>query len=222
LASDLEDPPELIPKFLEQWEKGSKIVFAVRTKHAETGLLPLLRKAYYALIQAISNVKQIPGATGFGLYDKCVIDTLREINDPCPYIRGIVCELGWPIAQIPFQKPIRTRGKSSYNLLRYFDEGMLGIVNSSKLPLRLATYMGTCVSCFSFFLGVYYLVRKLLYWDTFQAGLAPLMVSLFFLMGLLFLFLGLIGEYVGLILTHVVHRPIVVEDERINFTSKSE
>jgi glycosyltransferase involved in cell wall biosynthesis len=220
LASDLEDPPEMILQFLERWEQGFKLVLAVRQKSEERGLMPLLRRTYYGLLLSIANVKQLSGATGFGLYDKAVVDVLRDMRDPYPYMRGLVCELGWPIAAIPFDKPVRKRGVSSYSIFRYIEEGMAGIVNSSRLPLRLASYMGVAVSVFSFSAGLYYLVQKLLNWNEFQAGLAPLTVSLFFLMGLIFLFLGLIGEYVGLIITHVVRRPIVVEEERINFQKR--
>jgi glycosyltransferase involved in cell wall biosynthesis len=216
LASDLEDPPEMIPQFIERWEQGFKLVWAARQKSDERGVMPLFRRAYYALLRRIAQVKQLSWATGFGLYDRIVMDALREMRDPYPYIRGLVFELGWPIAVVPFNKPVRKRGVSSYNIFRYIDYGMLGIVNSSRLPLRIASYMGVAVSIFSFILGSYYCLQKFLHWNEFQFGQAPLLVGLFFLMGLMFLFMGLIGEYVGLVITHVVRRPMVVEEERFN------
>lgn len=220
LTSDLEDPPELIPKLVAQWEQGYKVVYLVRSATEEHGIMPLLRKLYYYGIGKISETLQIPNATGAGLYDRLVVQQLRDINDPYPYTRGLVAELGWPIGQVPFVKPVRKRGKSSYNFLRYFDYALTGIVNHSKLPLRLATLFGCAVSGLSFCAALYYLVMKLLYWDNFTLGLAPVAVGMFLLMGLLFLFLGLIGEYVGLVVTHVVKRPLVVEEERINFTEE--
>lgn len=217
LASDLEDPPELIPEFIEKWEQGYKVAFSVRTATEERGLMPLARKAFYRLMGLISETTQIPNATGAGLYDQVVVSQIRDMNDPYPNIRGLVGELGWPVAQIPFVKPLRKRGVSSYNFMRYFDMALTGIVNHSKLPLRLATLTGCAISGLSFCAGIYYLIMKLLHWDSFQLGLAPAVVGMFLLMGLLFLFLGLIGEYVGLLVTHVVRRPMVVEEERINF-----
>lgn len=217
MASDLEDSPELLPEFLRKWEQGYKLVLAVRTGTQKRGIMPFVRHCYYSLLQRVSSVQQIPGATGFGLYDKVVMDALREINDPYPYLRGLICELGWPIAQVPFMQCCRPRGISSYNFMGYFDNALLGIVNHSKLPLRVATLTGCAVSFISFSAGIYYLAQKLLYWDSYQAGLAPALVGIFFCMGLLFLFLGLIGEYVGLLVTHVVRRPMAVESESINF-----
>jgi len=217
MVSDLEEPPELIPQLIEQWENGYKVVFMVRSGTKERGLMPLARKAFYSLMSNISDVTQIPNATGSGLYDQVVIDQLRKINDPYPYMRGIVGELGWPVAQVPFVKSIRPRGVSSYNFMRYFDMALTGIVNHSKLPLRLTTLMGCAISVLSFGVGLYYLFMKFLHWDSLKLGMAPAVIGLFFLMGLLFFSLGIIGEYIGLIVTHVVRRPMVVEEERINF-----
>lgn len=217
MASDLEDPPELIPAFIRKWEEGYKIAIGVRTKSAETGLMPLMRKAYYSLITRISEVDQVQNFTGFGLYDKQVMDLLREMQDPYPYFRGLICELGFPRAEIPFEKPVRKRGLSKGGFFIYLDSALLGIVNHSKAPLRLATLIGLGISVVSFLMGFYYLVRKLLFWNEFQIGLAPLIVGQYFFIGALFVMLGLVGEYVGLIVTHVVRRPLVVEKERINF-----
>jgi glycosyltransferase involved in cell wall biosynthesis len=217
LCADLEDPPELIPEMLQKWEEGFKLVMGVKTGTDETGLIKHLRRAYYWLLNEISHVELTSGLTGFGLYDREVVDVLRDLNDPYPYVRGLIAELGWKLAPVPYHKPIRTRGVSKIKFMSLFDYALLGMVNHTKLPLRLATLLGMAVSGLSFFLAFYYLMRKLLFWEQFQAGLAPVLVGMFFLIGLLFLFLGLIGEYVGFIVTHVVRRPLVIEEERLNF-----
>jgi glycosyltransferase involved in cell wall biosynthesis len=217
MASDLEDPPELILEFIRKWEEGYKIAIGVRRKHEERGFMPIMRKAYYKLITQISEVEQVRNFTGFGLYDKAVMDILRDIADPYPYFRGLICEIGFARAEVPFDKPVRKRGLSKGTFLVYLDSALLGIVNHSKAPLRLATMIGIALSGLSFLSGVYCLVRKLLDWDQFQMGLAPLGIGVFFFLGMLFLFLGLLGEYVGLLVTHTVKRPMVVEKERINF-----
>lgn len=217
MASDLEDPPEMVASFIRKWEEGFKVVIAVRRKSEEGGIVPIFRKLYYSIITHISDVEQVRNFTGFGLYDKKVMDILRAIQDPYPYFRGLICELGFPRAEILFDKPVRKHGLSKGSFFIYLDSAMLGIVNHSKAPLRLATILGVIVSGLSFCMGSYYLVMKLLYWDAFQMGVAPLAISLFFLLGILFLLIGLIGEYIGLIVTHTVKRPMVVESERINF-----
>jgi len=217
MASDLEDPPELILEFIRKWEEGYKIAIGVRRKHEERGLMPIVRHAYYKLITRISEVEQVQNFTGFGLYDKAVMEILRDIADPYPYFRGLICEIGFARAEVPFDKPVRKRGISKGTFLVYLDSALLGIVNHSKAPLRLATMIGIAMSGLSFLAGVYYLIRKLFEWDQFQMGLAPLAIGMFFFLGMLFLFLGLLGEYVGLLVTHTVKRPMVVEQERINF-----
>jgi polyisoprenyl-phosphate glycosyltransferase len=217
MASDLEDPPELLPEFIRRWEEGFKIAIGVRRKHEERGLTPLLRRAYYSLITRISDVEQVQNFTGFGLYDRAVMDILRDIDDPYPYFRGLICEIGYARAEVPFDKPVRKRGISKGTFFVYLDSALLGIVNHSKAPLRLATLMGACMSGLSFLMGIYYLIRKLMAWSEFQMGIAPLAISLFFFLGMLFLLVGLLGEYIGLLVTHTVRRPMVVEHERINF-----
>jgi glycosyltransferase involved in cell wall biosynthesis len=219
MASDLEDPPELLPEFIRQWEHGFKIAIGVRRTHEERGIKALLRKAYYALITRISDIDQVPNFTGFGLYDRAVMDILRDIDDPYPYFRGLICEIGFPRAQVPFDKPVRKRSISKGTFFVYLDSALLGIVNHTKAPLRLATLLGLSMSGLSFFMGIYYLVRKLLAWSEFQMGIAPLAVSLFFFLGVLFLLVGLLGDYIGLLVTHTIRRPMVVEAERINFPS---
>jgi polyisoprenyl-phosphate glycosyltransferase len=217
MASDLEDPPELIADFIRKWEEGYKIAIGVRRSSEERGVFAFLRGIYYTLITNISEVDQVKNFTGFGLYDKQVMDILRSLDDPYPYFRGLICELGFPRAEIPFDKTVRRHGLSKGGFFIYLDSALLGVVNHTKAPLRLATLLGLLMSAVSFLAGIYYLVRKLVAWDEFQLGLAPLMVGQFMMMGVLFVLLGLIGEYVGLIVTHVVRRPMVVEKERINF-----
>lgn len=222
MCSDLEDPPELIPEMIKKWEEGFTLVFPVRRSTQERGVKPYLRSAYYRLLTKISDAPQIPGFTGFGLYDRAVMDIFRSLNESYPYTRGLVCELGWNWTTIPFDKPYRTHGNSKYNLYRYLDMALLGIVKSSKLPLRLITLLGLGVSATSFFVGLFYLVMKFVCWDTFQAGIAPLLTGVFFLMGLLFFSLGMMGEYIGVILTRLERRPLVIEQERINFDVAAE
>jgi glycosyltransferase involved in cell wall biosynthesis len=217
MASDLEDPPELIPHLLREWERGFKVVAAVRRSTEERGLYPLVRRAYYSALQKLSEVEQVQNYTGFGVYDRRVVSLLRQIHDPYPYLRGLVGELGFPIAQVPFDKPYRRRGISKGTFYVYLDMALLGIVNHSKLPLRIAALVGFGLSAASFLAGGFYLIRKLLYWDTMQIGIAPVAVGLFFIMGVVLAMLGLVGEYVALIVTHILNRPIVVEKERLNF-----
>jgi polyisoprenyl-phosphate glycosyltransferase len=217
MASDLEDPPELISSFITEWERGYKIAIGVRKKSDEGGVMPYFRKAYYALMKRISDIDHISNFTGFGLYDRKVMELLREYRDPYPYFRGVICDLGFPRAEVPFEKIQRKRGVSKGNFFVYFDLALLGIVNSSKAPLRLATIFGICMSVLSFVIGIYYIIEKILNWENFQMGIAPLGIGLFFMMGVLFFLVGIIGEYIGLILTHTVKRPMVVEQERINY-----
>jgi glycosyltransferase involved in cell wall biosynthesis len=218
LCSDLEDPPELITQMIAKWEQGFKLAMAQRTNTEETGIYPWLRGVYYWLLNKVSDVDQLPGVTGFGLYDKEVINIFRSLKEPYPYGRGLIAELGWKIAKIPYEKPVRSRGITKNNFMTLFDVALLAMVNHTKIPLRLATLFGAIISLISFGVGTFYLVYKLLFWSEFQPGVAPALVGVFFLLGLLFLFLGLIGEYVGFVMIHVVKRPLVVEELRINFT----
>jgi glycosyltransferase involved in cell wall biosynthesis len=218
MASDLEDPPELVGEFLKKWQEGFKIAIGVRRSSAEKGLMPIFRNLYYSLIKRISDIDQVRNFTGFGLYDKCVMDILRAIDDPYPYFRGLICEIGYPRAEVPFDKPVRKFGITKGSFFVYLDSALLGAVSHSKAPLRLATILGVIVGGMSIMVGFYYLIRKLLSWDEFSVGVAPIMVGVFFLFGLMFFLIGLIGEYIGLLVTHTVKRPMVVEKERINWT----
>ena len=217
LASDLQDPPELISQFIEAWESGYPVVMA--TKHvSQTNFIShCLRSAYYKLLDGISDVSQIKDATGFGLYDRMVLDKIREINDPYPYFRGLIAELGYEVKTIPFKQMRRLRCMTKNNFYTLYDIAMLGIVSHSLVPLRLASFLGFTVGGISILLALVFLVLKLIYWDHFPMGIAPIVISLFFMFGILLVFIGLLGEYIGVIHTHVQKRPIVVEKERINF-----
>jgi polyisoprenyl-phosphate glycosyltransferase len=217
MASDLEDPPEMIPEFVRKWEEGWKIVLAQKTSSAEFFVMHWVRKTYYYLINRLSEVPLVKNVTGFGIYDKRVIDDIKRIADPYPYLRGLICDLGYPQYLIPFHKPVRKRGFTKNNFYTLYDLGMLGITNHSKVPLRLAVFAGCGVGIISFMVALAYLVYKLLYWERFQAGAAPIVLGIFFLGSVQLFFIGILGEYIGSIYTQVLRRPPVIERERINF-----
>ncbi len=217
MCSDLEDIPELISDFIKEWEKGNKVVLAVRRSSAEKGIYPVFRRVYYSFIKSIAETMQIPNFTGFGLYDRSVIDTIFALPDPLPYFRGLIPELGYNYVVIPFDKPFRKRGITKGSFLIYFDTAMRGMVNSTRMPLRIATGIGLIFGFLSFMLALYYFAMKIIFWDTFQAGIAPTMITLFFLFGVLFTILGIIGEYIGLLVSYHVRRPLVIEEEKLNF-----
>jgi glycosyltransferase involved in cell wall biosynthesis len=217
IASDLQDPPNLIPEFIRKWEEGFKIVMGVKPESDENWLIFRLRKAYYDLLGRIANIKLVKNFTGFGLYDREVIETLRKINDPYPYFRGLVADLGYEAATIEFRQPKRRRGVTHNNFFTLYDMAMLGITSYSRLPLRLATMLGFTMALASFLVALGYLVMKLVFWSRFTFGLAPLLIGIFFLGSVQLLFIGVIGEYIGSIYTQVQHRPLVIERERVNF-----
>lgn len=217
MCADFQDPPELIPEFVHAWEEGYKIVIGRKTKSRENALVYWLRGCYYKLIKRMSSVDQIEQFTGFGLYDKSFIQTLRELNDPTPFIRGIVAELGPERKEIEYEQPQRRAGKTHNNWYTLYDAAMLSFTSYTKAGLRLATFFGFFVAGISFMIGLFYLVAKLLFWDKFTAGYAPMMIGLFFMGGIQLTFLGFLGEYVMAINTRVMNRPLVVEEERINF-----
>jgi glycosyltransferase involved in cell wall biosynthesis len=217
MASDLEDPPEMLPEFVLKWEAGAKIVLAQKTSSEEFPLFHMVRKAYYGLVSKLSDVPLVKDVTGFGLYDRRVVEDIREIGDPYPYLRGLICDLGYERALIPFRKQMRKRGITSNNFYTLYDVAMLGITNHSKVPLRLAVFAGCGVGAISFLVAVAYLVYKLLYWDRFQAGAAPIVLGIFFLGAVQLFFIGILGEYIGSIHTQLLKRPLVTERERINF-----
>jgi glycosyltransferase involved in cell wall biosynthesis len=217
LASDLQDPPELIPEFIHKWEQGYKVVIGVKTKSEEAGLFFFFRSLYYRTLRSLSDVRLIDNYTGFGLYDQRVIEILRTINDPYPYFRGLIADIGFEMAEIAFTQPRRKRGITKNNFYTLYDMAMLGVTNYTKIPLRLATMSGFISAALSFFVGLIYLIYKLIDWQNFSLGLAPVVIGLFFLGSVQLIFLGIMGEYIGAIYTQVMHRPLVIEKERINF-----
>ena len=217
LASDLQDPPELIPKFLEKWREGFLVVAAVKPTSMDSFLMKSVRSTYYRFLSVISEVPLINNFTGFGLYDRRVIDAVREVNDPYPYFRGLISELGFPVAEIPFVKPPRQRGITSNNFYTLYDIAMLGITTHSRVPIRIATMIGFLLSGISLLISFIYLMLKLLYWNSFVLGSAPILIGVFFFASVQLFFIGLIGEYIGAIHTQILKRPLVVEAERVNF-----
>lgn len=217
ICADFQDPVELIPRFVAEWEKGYKIVIGRKTKSRENGFIYFLRSCYYKIIKKMSSVEQIEQFTGFGLYDKSFLDVLRRLDDPIPFIRGIVAELGPERKEIEYTQPQRRAGKTHNNWYSLYDAAMLSFTSYTKVGLRIATFGGFLVSAASFLIALYYLVMKLLYWDRFVAGNIPILIGVFFLGGVQMFFIGLLGEYIMSINTRVMHRPLVVEEERLNF-----
>jgi len=217
LASDLQDPPELIAQFLEKWEGGFPVVVGQKSKSEESWLFFELRKRYYRLVDKLADVELLENVTGFGLYDRKVVEIFRELDDPYPYVRGLISELGFPVAKVVYTQPLRKRGVTKNNFYTLYDIAMLGITSHSKVPLRLATMMGFAMSIFSFCVGMLYLLYKLIFWNSFQVGIAPLIIGIFFIASVQLFFIGLVGEYIGFIHTQVMKRPLVTEKERLNF-----
>ncbi len=220
LASDLQDLPELIPEFISAWEQGYKVVLAVKPMSRTNPLMHGLRKLYYRMLDGISEVAIVKDATGFGLYDRVVLDHLRQIHDPYPYLRGLVCELGYPIKTIPFDQPRRQRGISKNNFYSLYDLAMLGVISHSVVPIRLAVIAGFLTGLASILVALVFLVLKLTLWDRFPIGIAPIVIGMFFMFGVVMLFIGILGEYIASIHTYVRNRPVVIERERINFTDQ--
>jgi glycosyltransferase involved in cell wall biosynthesis len=217
MASDLQDPPEMIPQFVQKWEEGYKIVLAKKNESEESALFFLVRKIYYSIVSGMSETELEKNVTGFGLYDRKVVEDIRKIDDPYPYLRGLICDLGYERAIVPFKQPTRKRGLTKNNFYTLWDMAMLGITNHSKVPLRLATFFGLTVSFLSFLVALGYLIYKLLYWDSFQVGTAPMVIGIFFIGAVQLFFIGILGEYIGSIHTQILKRPLVIEKERINF-----
>ncbi len=217
MASDLQDPPELIPEFIARWEAGFKIAAGVKTQSRETFVMKHIRRLYYRTIGRISEIRLIPDFTGFGIYDRSVIEIIRTIDDPYPYFRGLIAEIGLEAARVTFTQAPRKRGITKNNFYTLYDMAMLGITSHSKIPIRLATMFGFGLSFLSFLLSLGYLVAKLIYWNSFTTGTAPILIGLFFFSSIQLFFIGLLGEYVAAIHTHVLKRPLVVEKERVNF-----
>ena len=217
MCADFQDPVEMIPEFVHAWEQGYKIVIGRKTQSQENRLVYWLRGLYYKLIKKMSTTDQIEQFTGFGLYDRSFIQTLRELKDPTPFIRGIVAELGPERKEIEYEQPKRRAGKTHNNWYTLYDAAMLSFTSYTRVGLRLATFFGFIVALVSFLIGLFYLVAKLLFWQKFAAGYAPTMIAVFFMGGVQLAFLGFLGEYVMAINARMMNRPLVVEEERINF-----
>ncbi|MBN8757975.1 MULTISPECIES: glycosyltransferase family 2 protein [Variovorax] len=217
LVADLQDPPELMKAFIEHWRNGAKLVVGVKPTADESGLMFAIRRAYYRTVTRIADVKLIQNFTGFGLYDRKVLEELRRIDDPYPYLRGLVSEVGFEAVQVPYNQPRRKRGITKNNFYTLYDIAMLGITSHSRVPLRIATMVGFALSGLSLVVSLLYLFLKIFFWSEFSAGTAPILIGMFFFASVQLFFIGLLGEYVGAILTHVMKRPLVVERERLNF-----
>lgn len=217
MASDLQDPPNLIPEFVKKWEGGAKVALGQKIASEETALVFVLRTGYYRLVKKLADIELIEHITGFGLYDREVVEDFRKVDDPYPYARGLISELGYKVALIPYHQPSRKRGLTKNNFYTLYDLAMLGITNHSKVPLRLATLLGFAFSITSLLTAVGYLIYKLMFWYDFPVGQAPVVIGLFFFSSVQLFFIGVVGEYLASIQTQVLHRPLVTEKERINF-----
>lgn len=220
MCCDFQDPVELIPKMVATWENGAKIVSCIKTQSKENPVMRFFRTIYYKIIKKMSSVDQIEHFTGFGLYDKSFIEVLRNLKDPTPFIRGIVAELGYKRVDLEYTQAKRRAGKTHNNFFTLFDAAMLSFTSYTKVGLHLVTFAGLILSSLSILAALVYLVLKLIYWDSFSAGLAPLIIGLFFINAVELLFIGFVGEYVMSINTRVMNRPLVIEEERINFDTE--
>lgn len=217
MCADFQDPVSMIPKLIKEWENGYKIVCAIKKGSKENKIMYWLRSCYYKLIKKISNVEQIEHFTGFGLYDKSFIEVLRKLDDPTPFLRGIVAELGFGRKNVTYEQEKRRGGKTSNNFYTLYDAAMLSFTSYTKVGLRLATFSGGIVAFISGIIGVVYLILKLIYWDSFPMGMAPVLIGMFFLGAIQLFFIGFIGEYIMAINIRVMKRPLVIEEKRINF-----
>jgi glycosyltransferase involved in cell wall biosynthesis len=219
LVADFQDPPEMIGDFLTKWEEGSKIVIGVKKKSKENPLMFAVRKFFYNLLSKMSDTGETPvkNFTGFGLYDQKFISVLRELDDPYPYFRGLITDLGFDRCEIEYVQPKRQAGKTKNNFFTLYDMAMLGFTNHSKMPLRLAAFVGFFSALLSFLVALVYFIYKLIFWYRFEVGMAPLVIGIFFFSSVQLFFIGIIGEYIGAIHTQVRKRPMVIEKERVNF-----
>ena len=216
MCTDLQDPPELIGHFLDQWERGASLVLGRKKTSEEAPLFFAIRGLYYSLVRAMADVPLLEHVTGFGLYDRRVIEIMRNFDDPYPYTRGLIVEIGLPYVTIPYDQPLRKRGITKNNFYTLFDMALLGMTSHSKVPLRVATIAGFILSGLSLFVAIAFLILKLTFWYALPAGYAPIVIGVFFLGSVQIFLIGLVGEYVGAVLTQVRHRPLVVERERFS------
>ncbi|MFR6216564.1 MAG: glycosyltransferase family 2 protein [Enterocloster bolteae] len=220
MVADFQDPVEMIPKYIHEWEKGYKIVIGIKTSSKEKRLMYWLRSCYYKTIKKLSDVEQIEHFTGSGLYDREFIEVLRNLDDPTPFLRGIVAELGYRRKEIPYEQPRRRAGKTHNNFYRLYDAAMLSVTSYTKAGLRLATIFGSICAVVSMLIAMVYLVMKLIWWDRFPAGMAPMLIGMLFLGSVQLFFIGFLGEYIMSINQRVMKRPLVIEEERINFNEE--
>ena len=217
IVADFQDPPELIPNLIAKWEEGFKAVMTVKEASKENRVMYAIRERYYDMLARISNVRIVQNATGSGLYDRSVVEAMRQIDDPNPFFRGLIAEIGYEVAQVKYEQPRRLRGVSTNNFYSLYDMAFLGIVSHSKVPLRLATMLGFAMAALSLLVGSAYLIAKLLFWSRFDLGIAPVLIGFFFVSSVQLFFVGIVGEYIGSIFTQVKKLPLVFERERINF-----
>ena len=217
LCCDFQDPIELIPQMVQEWENGHQVVVMQKTASKENKLVRFFRTIYYKLIKKFSDVEQIEHFTGFALYDKSFIDVLRKLNDPKPFLRGIVAEFASNVKIIEYTQQKRRAGKTKNNFASLYDAAMISFTSYTKVGLRIATFLGFFVALVALVFGIVYLVLKILYWDTFVAGMSPVLLGMFFLGAVVLVFLGVMGEYIMSINDRVINRPLVIEEERINF-----
>ncbi len=220
IVADLQDPPEMISDFIRQWEAGSDIVLAIKCSSEENKLMYKVRELYYSILYRLSEVPVYKNFTGFGLYDKKVMNAIRSMKDPYPFFRGMIAEVGYTVTRIPYDQPVRLHGITKNNFYTLYDMAILGIINNSKVPLRIATFISLITGILSFLIGLGYLIVKLIYWDEMSLGIAPLLIGASFAFSILLFFIGILGEYIGMIYTQVLNRPLVFEKERINFEKK--
>lgn len=217
IVADLQDPPHLIKEFIKKWEEGYKVVMAVKKDSHESGIMFWLRSLYYRVLRRLSDTEMVPNFYGFGMFDRSVIDIINSLDDPYPYLRGLIAEIGFESAKIEYVQPKRKRGITKNNFFSLYDLAMLGLTSHSKVPLRLATMLGFLSSAVCLLAALFYFVYSFLYWSSFSVGMGPVVIGIFFVASVQLFFLGIVGEYVGSIHTQVLRRPLVVEKERINF-----
>jgi glycosyltransferase involved in cell wall biosynthesis len=217
IVADLQDPPPMIVDLIREWENGAYCVLGIKRTSEENSLMFWARKQYYRIAERLSSIETIQNYTGFGLYDRKVVDLVKSFDDPYPYFRGMIAEIGLPTVKLLYDQPARKFGITKNNWYTLYDIGMLGIINHSKVPLRLATFAGFAGGVISFLIALGYLIAKVLFWKTFTVGIAPMIIGVFFLQSIMLVFLGIMGEYVGAVYTQLQHRPYAVELERINF-----
>lgn len=221
LFGDLQDPPEILPQFVKEWEAGHKVVVGQKNKSDESKIMYSMRTIYYDLIGKLSDSKQIQHFNGFGLYDKAFIDVMRQIDDPNPYLKGLVSEFGMNIKIVQYKQAASNRGKSGFNFMKYYDVAMLGITSYTKILMRVATFFGAILGIFSACLAVFVLISKLLNWGAYPYGTAATLIGVFFIGAVQLFFMGILGEYVLSINTRSMRRPLVVIGEKINFDETS-